>query len=272
MMQHDTLRPVEDGILLASFGTSYEDTRRETIEALKDDVRAHWPQYELYEAFTSGMIRRKLLLTKDEKIFSVKQALEAMHEAGIRRVTILATQILPAIEYEIVVRDAQKCADLFETIRITTALLADNHDVLALADILSKDILPAKQAHHAVIFMGHGSDHEKDIRNEELESALRELGRDDAWIATVEGRRELEHLIPLLKSAEITHVHLIPLMLVAGDHAHNDMAGDEEDSWKTILEQHGYEVSCSLKGLGSYPAIRTLYINKAECALADCTK
>lgn len=247
---------MKKGILVVSFGTSHLDTMEKTIQALEDDIGEAFPEYRVYRAFTSGMILRKLEREEGIKIDTVEQALERMAADGIRGVIIQPTHIINGIENDRMLEDVRKLEDQFEWIRIGNPLLssADDYKKAVHAVMAETELAPGE----VLALMGHGTDHHANAAYPMLEYTFHILGYGQVLVGTVESFPDLNNVMTKLKICGAEKVALMPFMLVAGDHAKNDMAG-EEDSWKSEMENAGYEVRVILKGLGELKGIRRIF-------------
>ena len=254
---------MKKALLCVSFGTSV-NTARESITALEHALAAAAPDRIFARAFTSSIIRR-ILSKRGEEIPGVNEALAQLCESGVTDVFIQPTHILYGNEYDKIVSEAQSWQSRFQTLRIGRPLLADTADLLSMAKLLNK-AYPTRSKESLVLF-GHGTDHFANAAYPALQTAFRLLGREDVLVGTVEGWPSLSDVETQLKKTACTRVHLVPLMLVAGDHAMNDMAGEEKDSWKSCLEADGYDVACTIQGLGMMPAVRELYRAHLESML-----
>lgn len=248
---------MEKGIIVVSFGTSYEETRRLTIEAIENRIRDDFDDCLVLRAFTSEIIRKKLRTRDNLYIFNTKEALERMKGENIKDIYIQPLHIIEGHEYEKIVRQSKDFLDENSEykIKIGKPLLANDSDYMQVV----KSLGLRDREDEATIYMGHGSDHEADISYEKLEKYIQDAGYKNTHIATVEGSKTIQDVLGLL-GQDIKTINLLPLMLVAGDHAINDMASDEEESWKTILESRGYQVKTELKGLGEIKAIQDIFI------------
>lgn len=246
-------------ILVVSFGTSYEETRRKTIDAIEHDIQAAFPDYKVYRAFTSKMIIKKLKHNYNIKINTVTEALEKILNDGIKELIVQPTHIINGTENDFMIKDVQKYKDQFDSIQIGTPLLTTTEDYFSLIKIISNNFSNLK-ADEALICMGHGSDHYTNASYPALDYMFKSNGFSNIFLGTVEGYPTIDNVVSELKSFRPKKSYLIPLMIVAGDHATNDMAGDSKDSWKSILEANGFEAQCIVKGLGEYPEVRQLFI------------
>lgn len=256
-------------ILVVSFGTSFTDTREKTINKIENEIKNSFPEYEFYSAFTSEIIIKILKDRDNIVIYTVKEALEQMIKNGIKEVIVQPTHILNGIENDKMLKEIQNSSDSFNSILIGAPLLTSTKDYQAVVEGLKCE-LPDTREDEAIVYMGHGTDHDSNACYAALECMFHDYGMEDIYIGTVEAYPSISEVIKKLAKKEYKRVMLIPFMLVAGDHAKNDMAGDNEDSWKTVLEEKGYEVRCMLKGLGEFKFISDIYldhINKAKNVL-----
>lgn len=259
------MESVKTGILVVSFGTSYEETRKKTIDKIEEDIRMNYPQFPLYRAWTSRMVMAKIEKRDGIHICDVKEAMAQMLEDGIREVIVQPTYVLTGIESDLMKEDVAACARNFDKVTICDSLIVSEQDKKKIVEVLADEYRPADE--ELLLFMGHGSEHEANSLYEELNMLFRESGYHNMHMGTVEGTFSLENYLETLKEIQPKRVLLAPFMIVAGDHACNDMAGDEEDSWKSILEQEGYDVSCYIKGLGEIPAVRDMLVKHTEAAV-----
>ena len=250
-------------ILAVSFGTSHLDTMAKTIQVMEDQIRETFPEYAVYRAFTSGIILKKLERENGLVFDNVRQAMERMKRGGVTDVIVQPTYIINGVEYDWMRTDVEACRELFETVRIGAPLLSapDDYKKTAHAVMESVELAPDE----CLILMGHGTEHPANSAYPAMEYTLQALGYDRIHMATVEGFPELKDVMGRIRNRDIKKAVLLPFMLVAGDHAKNDMAGDE-DSWKCELEEAGYEVRPILKGLGELPGIRRIFIEHIEAA------
>lgn len=258
-------------ILVVSFGTSHQDTRERTIDEIEKSMEQAFPSYTIYRAFTSKMIIQ--ILKKRDNLFipTVTEAMEQMYKAGIEEVIIQPTHILNGIENDCMIEEVKQYLPYFRSVRLGAPLLTETEDYEAVIKGLAAEVdilnIENKNKDEAVVFMGHGSDHYSNTSYTALQYMLWDFDYRDIYVATVEAYPYLDTIIKLLKGKKYRKITLMPFMIVAGDHARNDMAGEEEDSWKVILENEGYEVECLLKGLGEYSCIREQLISHAKEAV-----
>ena len=246
-------------ILVVSFGTSHRDTMGKTIEQIEGDIGRAYPDYRIYRAFTSGMIINILRVRDGLDVMSVNEAVLQMHRDGMEEIIVQPTHVLNGIENDNMIAEIQKLKELFRSVKIGTPLLTSTQDYHNVIAGLIEAACPL-QGEEAIVYMGHGTTHYSNTSYAALEYMLRDHGYEDIYVATVEAYPSLENVIRQLKKKQYRRIKLIPFMVVSGDHALNDMAGEEEDSWKSILNKEGYEVNCCLKGLGEYKSIRDIFI------------
>ena len=257
---------MKKAILVVSFGTSYHETRKKTIEACENKIKESFKDYDFYRAFTSGMIINKLKKRDNMFIDNPSEVLEKLYNAGYQEVVVQSLHIICGDEYNKLKDMVAEYEDKFDKISIGRPLLTYIDDYRETVEAVKKD-LDKMDIDEAVVFMGHGTEHESHSSYPAIEYMFRDYGIN-AFVGTVEGYPELEQVIKKLKNRNIKTVDLLPFMLVAGDHAINDMASDEEDSWKTILEKEGFNVKVHVKGLGENPYIQEKFKNHA----LDCMK
>lgn len=248
---------MKKAIVIASFGTSYAETRKKTIDTIEKEAIDRFKDYKIFKAYTSNMVRAILKKRDSINVASPKEIIQELKEKGFSEIYIQPTHIIPGEEYEKL---------QFENTILGQPLLHENAD---LDEIIKALELKKPEDDTAIVFMGHGSSHEADKFYEIMQNKLNSQGLENVLIGTVEGSVELKDILPILVERKIKKIELYPFMMVAGDHAHNDMAGDEEDSWYTILKNEGYEVNANLKGLGEYPMIREILYKSLENTI-DC--
>lgn len=256
------------GILVVSFGTSYESTRKATIGAIENAIRNAHPDIPLYTAWTSKMIMAKLLKTTGEKILNVSEALAQMAQDKITDVYIQTTHVINGIEYDLLKEDALKYRDSFASISFGKPLLSSTEDmknvIRIIAEEFSEVLSYGSSETEALVLMGHGTEHHSNTGYAALDYMFKEMGYPNIHVGTVESYPSLEQIFSLLKNTPAKKIHLAPFMIVAGDHANNDMAGEDEDSWSSRCKAAGYEVICHLKGLGEYPKIHKIFLEHLE--------
>ncbi|MDO4323666.1 MAG: sirohydrochlorin cobaltochelatase [Lachnospiraceae bacterium] len=257
-------------ILVVSFGTSYEETRKKTIDRIEQDIQERYADYAVYRAWTSGMIRRKILKRDGIHILDVRGAMEQMEADGIDEVIVQPTHVLNGIENDLMAEDVLAYKSRFENIVIGAPLLTSQEDndrvVQAVADMLS----PAEG--EALVLMGHGTEHYANSIYAALDYEFKDMGHKNIFMGTVEAYPAFDSLIRQVREVAPRKVVLAPFMIVAGDHATNDLSGEEEDSWKSRFERAGFEVRCVLKGLGEYPAVRNIFLDHVEASIRELEK
>ncbi|AKA72200.1 sirohydrochlorin cobaltochelatase [Clostridium scatologenes] len=246
------------GILVVSFGTSIPQAFELCIESTENRIKECFPEYEIRRAFTSYMIIKKL--KEENKLFidTVEEALEKMNADGFDEIYVQPLHIMPGDEYDKIVNGVNKYKDTFSKLVFGRPILYRENDYKIAVNALKKQ-LPAMSKNHAVMLMGHGSVHPANSSYALLRCILEDEGLDNVYVGTVEGYPILDNLVPKMKQKGIEEVTLMPFMLVAGDHAINDMAG-EEDSWKIQLEEEGFKVNVYLHGLGENKAFQDIYV------------
>lgn len=250
---------MKTAILVVSFGTSYPDTRKKTIEKIEEEIRQAALDCTVYRAWTSKMIIRKLRERDQLIVPTVPEALEQMEKDGITDLIVQPTHVINGIENDLMKQEILAKKSAFSTIRFGDPLLTTTEDHVSVLKSLMEEY-PNLPEDEAIIFMGHGTTHHANAVYAALDYTLKDLGYPRAYMGTVEAYPSLEHIFRRLREASIHRVHLVPFMLVAGDHANNDMASSNKESWRSQFEAAGYEVVCHLKGLGEYKGIRNIYL------------
>ncbi len=260
--------PLKKAILVVSFGTSYADTRKVTIEACENKIKETFSKYAIRRAFTSSIII-KIMQTRDNiHIDTPEEALEKLKQEGFAEVIVQPLHVIPGSEFHDVVKIVKTYEFDFEKIRLGVPLLAVTSDYMAVAHAV-KGQLPELKDNEAVVFMGHGTHHPANAAYAALERVFEDNDLHNVFMGTVEGYPELEHVMKRLQANKIEKVTLMPFMLVAGDHAQNDMAGDDESSWKTMLKKDGYVVETYLHGLGENSAIQDIYMQHIKDVIEE---
>lgn len=253
----------ERGILVVSFGTSYADTRKKTIEAIENRIQEAYPDAQVVRAWTSGMIIRKLKNRDQYHVDTVKEAMEKMASQGVKQVFVQPTHVINGIENEQMIRDVLGFQNQFEEIVFGAPLLTSEDDSCQVIKALMEEMGPVSED-TALVFMGHGTTHYANTVYAALDYRMKDMGYKNVFLGTVEAYPSLDTMKKRLQEGGYKKVILAPFMIVAGDHARHDMASDREDSWKYALEQEGYEITCILKGLGEYPGIQNLFLQHIE--------
>lgn len=256
-------------ILVVSFGTSHADTCVKTIDVIENEIRKAYPQYPLYRAWTSKIIRQKIEKRDGVHIFSVKEAMEQMKKDGVTEVVVQPTHILNGIENDRMEKELEAAGDGLDKVMISTPLLTTQEDVKKIVALLSGEWKLSED--EVLVFMGHGTEHHSNFVYAALNYQFIVEGHKNMIMGTVEGYPEISDVVKAVRASGARKVLLTPFMIVAGDHANNDLAGDEEDSWKTIFEREGYDVHCVLKGLGEYEGIRRMFVEHLAEAMEKCS-
>lgn len=249
-------------ILAVSFGTTNDRAREEAIETIESDWSRTFPDHTVRRAFTSEIVRGNLA-KRGTAVYSVAQALESLCREGYSHVWIQPTHLIPGEEYDRLKGEARQWRDRFTLLKIGEPLLVQEEDYDTIVSIMRRRF-PAGEG-EACIFMGHGTYHEANRVYEKIEKRLEKEENRSYFMATVEGIPSIEDVLRALEEREeIRKVRLIPFMLVAGVHALDDMAGDQEESWKSRCLTRGYKTECVMHGMGAYPEIREHYIRKCR--------
>jgi sirohydrochlorin cobaltochelatase len=245
-------------ILVVSFGTTYQETREATIEACENRIAQSFPGYEIRRAFTSSIVRKVLRERDNVFVDDTGEALLKIKKDDFSEVIVQPLHIIPGEEYhEKILKPVREFKGQFARLAVGKPILFGHEDYMTAIEAL-KVQMPKLKDDQAVILMGHGSDHPANACYAMLQLILFDT-LPNVFVATVEGYPELDDVIAKLKARDIREVTLMPYMLVAGDHAINDMAGDEKDSWKNILEEEGFKVGVYLHGLGENVAYQDIY-------------
>lgn len=261
----------KDAILVMSFGTTYKETRAATIDATVAAIQAAHPDTKVVCAFTSHIIVDRIKANEGISIPTPEEALEQLKKEGYTRVAMATLDILPGMEYAYNAAVFHAYKDQFKAMTLGTPVLywmgqeEQRDDVEAFVEALKTE-LPKLGKKDAVLLMAHGTPHPANAYYPVLQTRVdRDADlRDKAFVYTVEGWPRLGDVIPELKKRGVKHVTLVPVMMVCGDHATNDMAGDEPDSHKSVLEAEGYKVSAYLHGLGENKAVRAMFAARAD--------
>lgn len=254
---------MKKAILVVSFGTTYEKTRKKCIEGVENRIRSRFSDFEVRRAFTSQMVINKLKNRDGIVVDNVSEALNRLKKDGFEQIYIQSLHIIPGHEFEKLIGQVHEFEEVNKSIHISIGrpLLFDEGDYEKVINALKIEDLREDEA---VVYMGHGTAHISDKYYDMLQQSFRKKGFQRIYIATVEGKKTIEDIIPVLKEEKIEKVTLKPFMLVAGDHATNDMAGDGENSWKSILLKEGFQVETCMTGLGENERIQELFISNLE--------
>lgn len=250
---------MKKAILVVSFGTSYEETRKKTIDCIEQEIQNAYPEYRVYRAWTSKMIMKKLKVRDGVHVMNVCEAMEQMEKDGIEEVIVQPTHVMNGYENDRMTEDVKAYSSHFSRVVIGAPVLTCVEDQVKIIEAVAENLPVAED--EALVLMGHGTEHFANSIYAALDYQFKDMGYPNIFVGTVEGYPELDNVKKLLKKSGLKKVALAPFMIVAGDHATNDLAGDEEDSWKSVLKSEGYEVRCILKGLGEYPQVRSLLVD-----------
>ena len=279
----------EKEILVVSFGTSFNDSRVADIKGIEDAIQAAFPDWSVRRAFTAQIIINHVQARDGEAIDNMDQALERAVANGVKELVVQPTHLMHGAEYDEMMEALEGYKDKIEKITVAEPLLGEvgsdaaviNADkevtakavvAAAAADAGFADAAAAADAGTAFVLMGHGTAHVAKVTYSQMQTQMDKLGYDNVFIGTVEGEPEetsCEAVIEAVKAAEYKNVILRPLMVVAGDHANNDMAGEEEDTWKSMFQADGGfdSVTAQIAGLGSIPAVQELYVAHTKAVI-----
>lgn len=262
----------EDGIgeselLVVSFGTSFNDSRRLTIGAIENKMIEAFPDWDVRRAFTSQIIIDHVKKRDNVTIDNLKEALDRAADNGVKKLVVQPTHLMSGFEYTDVKNEVAEYADSFEKLAVGEPLLTSEEDFKEVISIITEATKEYDDGETAIIFMGHGTEAESNEVYTKLQTMIADAGFANYYIGTVEAEPGLEDVVEAAKDGGYKRVVLEPLMIVCGDHANNDMAGDEEDSWKSVFEKEGFEVECVMRGLGELPEIQDLLAEHAKKAI-----
>ena len=257
----------ENELLVVSFGTSYNDSRRLTVGAIEEAIEKAFPEYSVRRGFTSQIIIDHVMSRDGFKIDNVTEALDRAVANGVKNIVIQPTHLMDGLEYNDLVNEVAGYADSFEKIAIGEPLLTTDEDFQVVMNAIVEATAEYDDGETAICFIGHGTEDESNAVYGKMQDLLKEAGYENYYVGTVEGAPTLDDVVAAVEAGEYTKVVLRPLMIVAGDHANNDMAGVEEDTWKTAFESAGYEVTCVIEGLGQLEAIQNLIVEHTQAAV-----
>lgn len=254
-------------ILVVSFGTSYNDNRDLSIGGVEEAIQAAYPEWEVRRAFTAQTVIDILDERDAIDTDNVVEAMEKLVDDGVKTVVIQPTHVMNGAEYDDVMAEIAPYADQFEGFAVGAPLLTSIEDYEKVAEALMADNEYVGSEDTAIVYMGHGTHHFANATYSQMQLVLQAEGYENVFIGTVEGFPTLENVLANVTAFGATKVVLNPFMVVAGDHANNDMAGDEEDSWKTAFLDAGFEVECVLEGLGQNAGIQAIYVEHVQAAM-----
>ena len=272
----------ENELLVVSFGTSFNDSRVADIKGIEDALAEANPDWSVRRAFTAQIIVNHIQARDGEAIDNMDQALDRAVANGVKNLVVQPTHLMHGAEYDELMEAVDAYKDKFESVKVAEPLLGEvgadasavNTDKKAVAEAITAEAVKtagfdtldaAKEDGVAFVFMGHGTSHNAKVSYSQMQAQMKDLGYENVFIGTVEGKPEetaCENVIAAVSEAGYTKVVLRPLMVVAGDHANNDMAGDDDDSWKSMFNASGKfeSVDCQIAGLGEIEAIQNLYV------------
>ena len=277
----------ENELLVVSFGTSYNDSRVNDIKSIEDALQEAYPDWSVRRAFTAQIIINHIQARDGEKIDNMTQALERAVANGVKNLVVQPTHLMHGAEYDEMCAAIDAYRDNFDAVSIAEPLLGEvgsdatviNADKEAVAKAVAAaaveasgfdSLEAAKEAGAAFVLLGHGTAHVARVSYSQMSTQMQQLGYENVFIGTVEGEPEetaCESVIEEVRAAGYTTVILRPLMVVAGDHANNDMAGSDDDSWKPMFEDAGFTVDCQIAGFGGIADIQALYIAHTQAAI-----
>ncbi len=257
----------ESELLVVSFGTSYNDSRRLTIGAIEGALEKAFPGYAVRRGFTSQIIIDHVKDRDDVTIDNVGQALDRAVANGVKTLVVQPTHLMNGLEYTDLVNELAQYSDAFEKVAVGQPLLTSDEDFQAVMTAITEATKEYDDGKTAICFMGHGTEADSNAVYAKMQTTLTEAGYANYYVGTVEATPSLDDVLAAVQKGEYERVVLMPLMIVAGDHANNDMAGEEEDSWKSTFEKAGYQVECVLKGLGELEAIQQIFVEHAQAAM-----
>lgn len=257
----------ETAILVVSFGTSFNDSRVKTIGGIESAIAKAFPNIEVRRAFTSQIIIDKLAERDKVDIDNVTEALDKAAADGIKNLVVQPTHLMNGFEYTDLKEELEKYSGQFGSIKLGEPLLTSDADYDAVIKAITEDMKSYDDGNTAIAFMGHGTEADSNGVYSKLQEKITAAGYKNFVIGTVEAEPSIDDVIRFAKDGGYKRVVLHPLMVVAGDHANNDMAGDEEDSWKSLLEKEGFDVVPVLEGLGQNEAIQQIYVQHVSALL-----
>ena len=279
----------DNELLVVSFGTSFNDSRVKDIKGVEDALQAAYPDWSVRRAFTAQIIINHVQARDGEKIDNMQQAMDRAVANGVKNLVVQPTHLMHGAEYDEMMEMIDDYRDKFESVAVAEPLLGEvgadatviNEDKEAVAKAVTAEAVAtagydsveaAAKDGTAFVFMGHGTSHTAKVSYSQMQTVMQTLGYDNVFIGTVEGEPEstsCENVIEAVKAAGYTKVVLRPLMVVAGDHANNDMAGADEDSWLSQFEASGAfdSVDCQIAGLGGVADVEQLYIAHTKAAI-----
>lgn len=257
----------ENELLVLSFGTSFNDSRRLTIGAIEDQLEKSFPDYSVRRGFTANIVIDHVEKRDGEKIDDINEALKRAVDNGVKNLVVQPTHLMNGLEYDELKGDIAQYSDAFDKVAIGQPLLSSDEDFSRVENAIVDWTKDYDDGETAIVFMGHGTSADSNAVYQKMQDLLTKDGHTNYFVGTVEATPSLDDVMAAVKKGNYKRVVLEPLMVVAGDHANNDMAGDDKDSWKSQFEAAGYQVECLLRGLGENETIRQIYVEHAQAAI-----
>lgn len=257
----------ENELLVLSFGTSFNDSRRLTIGAIEQALEDAFPDWSVRRGFTANIVIDHVEKRDGIHIDDIDESLNRAVDNGVKTLVVQPTHLMNGIEYDEIVGKLAEYADSFEKVVVGEPLLTSDEDFDIVSDAVVEATKEYDDGETAIVFMGHGTEAESNQIYSKMQQVLTDKGMENYYVGTVEAAPSLDDVLAAVQGKEYKRVVLRALMVVAGDHANNDMAGDEEGTWKKTFEDAGYEVVPVLEGLGQIPAIQDLYVAHAQAAI-----
>lgn len=257
----------DNELLVLSFGTSFNDSRRLTIGAIESDLDEAFPDFSVRRGFTANIIIDHVQKRDGILIDDVNAALERAVNNNVKNLVVQPTHLMHGLEYDELTEQVGEYADAFDKVVFGEPLLSSDDDFARVEKAITEWTAEYDDGETAICFMGHGTEAESNEVYQKMQDLLTADGYENYFVGTVEAAPTLDDVLAKVQAGNYKRVILEPLMVVAGDHANNDMAGDDEDTWKTTFENAGYEVTCLLRGLGENEPIRQIYIDHAQAAI-----
>ena len=267
----------KDAILVMTFGTTFADTRAKTIDAVEAAIQKAHPDIPVFEAYTSHIIIDRVKAKEGIQKMTPEEAFSKLKAEGYTRVAVVSLDVIPGMEYSYDSIITKMQMSKFKELSLATPLMyfqGTEGEPDQVVDFLNavKSQFPVMGKEDATLIMAHGTPHPGNAYYSVIQDRIEKLGMNNVFVYSVEGRPNLDDVIPKLKAKGFKNVTLMPIMMVAGDHANNDMAGDDPDSHKSILTKAGFKVNTYIHGLGENQNVRALYIQRADEALAAFKK
>ena len=260
-------------ILVVSFGTSHEETREKTLDAIERRIAEEFPDWDVRKAYTSKMIIRILRKRDNLKVDYITEALQRLVDEGFKKVVVIPTHIISGYEFEDVRMISDGFRNRFDTLKIGGAMFSSVNDyeavINAIEEMYMKRFFGDDPKGKAMVLMGHGSDHIANACYSELQMRMRRKGIADVYVTTVEGFPSVDYTIEKIQEGDYNKICLVPFLIVAGDHAKNDMAGYDDNSLKTRFTMLGYEVECILEGLGEHKPFQDIFLDHLRDMVND---